>query len=343
MNELIESGVMVIPYSKEIREAFHVEQYLSGQKEYIQATPETVFVMGGFGAFGNPSSFHHPEIRTLRQSIYETTKPMFQQHYAGHYLECLVDRFCIRRPGTSVSAESWHRDISNVRLGEKRGREDDVIYGGWVNLDDANTQYFSCVPYTHTADSLDQGGFSRLSKEDAANYKARSQKIVIPPNHLIIFNEKTVHQVLPVKQEKNSYRLFMKYRISKDPQPLFPDIMNVIEAQGVFPLSLAQVPPMYGKLHAAAWRPQLKSFSQNIKPAFLDSTSSYTRVKRFMPSLQEADMDMFPVYSQPEIDMLRPVLLEESKKRLRPPPEEELSTGADDLAGGNQTKAAKTG
>lgn len=310
MQELITKGVMVIPYPENIRKQFNLNKYLSEQKEYVHINQNTNFVMGAFGAFGNPSSFHHPEIRKLRLNIYNFIKTYFSNTFHNKYLECIVDRFAIRRPDTSLSPETWHRDISNMKNNNIIGSNDDLIFGGWVNLDDNHTQQFSCVPCTH--DNILSGtGFTRLSKDDALKYKSIKEKINVPPNHLIIFNEKIIHQVLPIKYKNYSYRLFMKYRITSNPDtPLINTnhLLKVIENQDIFPLNVEQQPPMYAKLHAVNWKTRLNDFSENIKDEFIDKklqeTKQIKRVHRLMPSLKAAGYDLFPDYSEEEINML---------------------------------------
>ena len=307
MNELKTKGVTVVPFPEQ--EQFELHTFLTEQKEFVNSTVDTTFVMGAFGALGNPSSFHHPQVRQLRLNIFNHIKPYLQEQFPEHYIECLPDRFCIRNPDTSLSSESWHRDISNVhnKTQTRTGHDDDVIYGGWINLDKNNTQYFSCVPYTHT-DTTNEGGFAKIKKEEAAQaqYKAKREKIAIPPGHMLIFNEKTVHEVSPTKQKTKSYRLFMKYRLTRERQPLFPNNRQVAIDQGVFPLSLAQNPPIYGKLHAVNWKPRLETFSQNIRPEFMDKKSPYVRVQRFMSSLVDVQYELFPPYTEEELAILTP-------------------------------------
>ena len=314
MQQLLERGVTVIPYPEDIRKSFNCNQFLSEQKEFILSNKDTTkYVMGGFGAFGNPSSFHHEEVRKLRLSIYYHMLPYFKKTFSGQYLECIVDRFAKREPGTSVSPESWHRDISNVDKKKKiHGEPGDSIYGGWVNLDETNTQYFTCVPSTHMEDIVGSG-FAKITKADIPLYNSKKEKISVPPNHLIIFNEKLVHAVTPSKIKTDTYRLFMKYRITSNPScPLFPaaEISKIIDEQGVFPLSLEQMPPMYSKMHMVNWRDRVAEFSLNFHPQFLEKkklkteTEMRSYVVRFMPSLKEAGLELFSPYSEEEKNML---------------------------------------
>lgn len=328
MKELLERGVTVIPFPMEIREGFNIDKFLSEQKEFINIDKNTQFVMGGFGAFGNPSSFHHEEVRKLRLAIYNHMFPLFRQAFPGKYIECIVDRFAKRVFGSSLSPEDWHRDISNIKKKQIHGEPDDNIFGGWVNLDTTNEQYFTCVPSTHT-DKTTGSGFAKIAKTNYPKYKSAKEKILVPPNHLIIFNEKLVHAVTATKTKTDSYRLFMKYRITSNSEcPLFPksEISKIIEEQGVFPLSLEQMPPMYSKNHIRNWQPRLKEFSLNILPQFLapkknkkivesvtscgDDINTPPYVMRFMPSLKEAGVETFTPYSIQEKEMLTLIKLE---------------------------------
>ena len=345
MEELLQRGVAVIPYPAEIRQNFNIRKFLSEQKEFINSDETTTqFVMGGFGAFGNPSSFHHEEVRKLRLAIYTHVFPLFRQAFPGKYIEGIVDRFAKRFAGSSLSPEDWHRDISNVKNKKIHGEPDDNIFGGWVNLDETNEQFFTCVPSSHT-EKTTGSGFALISKSEHPQYKAAKEKICIPPNHLIIFNEKIAHVVTATKTKTDSYRLFMKYRITRNPEcALFSpaEISKIIEEQGVFPLSLEQIPPMYSKTHMRSWKPRVKEFSLNIKPQFLAPkknkktvaaivTATATTadaadeanataienqldeplyVMRFMPSLKQAGVETFAPYTAAEKKMLTLIKLE---------------------------------
>lgn len=122
--------------------------------EYAKKGRDVQRVLGGFGALGNPSSFHHPYIRKLRGCIKRrVARRLFHPYVLRRYgrrqevarlvdndnddhrqekteespkgrpairLEKLFDRVCVRsnRFG-SVTAESWHRDTYD---GDKLGR-----------------------------------------------------------------------------------------------------------------------------------------------------------------------------------------------------------------------------
>ena len=127
---LIEKGVVVFPILSEeetniFRTAF---QRVRGEfPEFVKNTEDIPFVMGGFGAYGNPASFHNGYIRYLRlftapimseffghvaQEL-DRSNPVQEPPQEGQwYLEHLFDRMCCRPAGSSISAESAHRDLN---------------------------------------------------------------------------------------------------------------------------------------------------------------------------------------------------------------------------------------
>lgn len=206
------------------------------------------FVGGGFSALANPSSFHHPTIRALRALVYErvlaadkhagkgdgnTGKSVFgfwdpESENHGRMLEKLSDRLMYRRIGVAPPAESWHRDDA---LGVDPANPDtdypaDVVYGGWLNLDVGANQYFSCIPYSASTTTRTGSGFGTIKSrayDDSGKPHDRVEmlewiqhmyRIKVPPGHLLIFDEMTIHEVLATEKPFDSMRLFFGWRIS---------------------------------------------------------------------------------------------------------------------------------
>src|SRR5207237_10896319 len=140
----------------------------------------------------------------------------------------------LRRKGTAPTAELWHRDKSPTP---------DTVFGGWVNLDLGNTQYFSCVPGTHNV-TVEGAGFERFSPEEAMEFKAHKELIACPPGHWIAFNQLLVHEVLSKKAKQDSLRQYIGFRLTQETTPLF-DLTRVFSEQGVPPLPSGQQPPLY--------------------------------------------------------------------------------------------------
>jgi hypothetical protein len=307
MSTLLLTGVVVIPLPEEIVSGFDLARFLNGQKEYKVSNPDTIFVVGGFGALANPSSQHHEEIRKLRRSVYNYMRPLFAAKFPGKFLELIPDRFSIRNKNLPITAESWHKDVTAVV------EEGEHIFGGYLNLDANQTQYFSCIPGSHLEPTPGEG-FAKLSEANAKQYDSRRIIFNVPPRSTILFDERTTHEIAKRKiVEDKSYRQYFKWRISKAPKSTlgYDVIKKSIVEQGVFPLHSigpSPLPPMYGKLHALHWSDRLVEFSQNVRDCYLDAPNKKGQilVKRFLPSLLEVGAPLFPDYTEEEISMLYP-------------------------------------
>jgi hypothetical protein len=207
---------------------------------------------------------------------------MFEHLFPGRNLEALFDRLSIRRMGTTIGAESWHRDVGQKEPG-------DIIYGGWVNLDPPGTppQQFSCVPGDVLPPDVDPLGFAKFAKEDYPQlnqaFKASGGPISIPPGHVILFDQTIAHKITGAKAKRTSMRLYMGWRITTSTIPLY-DKAAIITAQAVPPLPSGQPAPMYAKLHWVNWKDRLQEFSTGFKPGCLDAKRPGF-VARELPSL----------------------------------------------------------
>jgi hypothetical protein len=304
---LFEDGVMICESPKDIYK--NLVNFHKQQIEFIDPCTPNV-IMGGFGAYGNPTSFHHPEIRQIRKIVYNYLFPSFQTHFKGKNIEMLLDRFAKRAKGTQPTAESWHRDVTDSKI----KLDDDNIYGGWINLDPpgSDPQSFSCVPGTHK-DKHTNKGFARIDKNDIDEYKNRKKVYSIPPGHMIMFNQDIIHEVFPKKSKFDSYRLFCGWRVTSGYEPLYDNSL-VFEEQGIPRLGGGMLPPMYYSTH---WmypklRQNLFNFSNNIRPEFKEEKelkskkTVYNVVQRYMKSLKESGLQLWPSYSKEEIDIHHP-------------------------------------
>ena len=235
------------------------QEFLNECKSFqeFKSFPNNEFVLGGFGALGNPSSFHNLFVRKLRMNVYKNSKKIFKSMYKNKNIECVFDRMMLRTKGQAPSRETWHRDVTpNLK-------ENDKMFGGWINLDDEN-QYFSCVPGTHKISQTDmkKKGFAQIKKgtEEFKKLDAEKIKVTIPPGHCIIFFQHIIHEVLAKKMKYDSYRVFNRFRITNDTTPVF-DITSVLDNQSVPRLPSNQIPPMYAKLHWTNWVKKIENWS----------------------------------------------------------------------------------
>lgn len=305
---------------------------------------ETPRVLGGFGAFGNPSSFHSPTVRAVRQVVLPVARKVFAQAYPqpaarALVLEQLLDRVCLRTPGTKIPAESWHRDITppQVKLPRPDGTVEKEptdlpsaqVFGGWVNLNKAGgeDQQFIFVPETHKEDPTESQlkGFEPILKEDQPALDKRCQTLTVPPGHLIIFFQHIAHKVAPTKYKSPSLRLFIGWRVGGPESHFFGNeymnrVLSNFEASA---LPSGQRPPLYSanclsirNAKTIAWsRRALKSslLVQKI-PTKKSGKDPYTIAPRFLTSLVPKFRERFPrfftPYSAAQLRALKPQLLQ---------------------------------
>ena len=241
-----------------------------------EADPRTLFerqdiklAVGGFAALAHPSSFHNEFARALRfrAETHVVEHDIFGLAAggvnAGKKLEQVVDRTMIRRPGQTPTAEAWHRDIARGTLAG------DEVFGGWINLDPQNDQYFSCVPGS-AHDRPDAGvdyesGFAKIGNSSHPSIISRSYRVVIPPGHMMVFNERTIHEVAPVTCEgRSSCRLFFGWRITNGDTPLFYDLERRLTEQDGMPLKSGQHKHAYSDPRCGGRYKEMRNFNKDL-------------------------------------------------------------------------------
>jgi hypothetical protein len=320
--ELRENGVAVVP----CQVAFDLNSFLQGQREFKGITPSALS-LGAFGAMGTPSSFHHPEIRKARQSAHDQLVGLFSLVHPGMNLEVLFDRFSKRRVGTTLTAESWHRDVGDYPNG-------DVVYGGWVNTDSIGSvpQSFSCIPgdvLPILDDETRKTGFVPFDQKNKALMQALTAKrrvYSVQPGHAIVFNQTIAHEILKTVVKADSYRLYIGWRITRDDMPIYDrfnedfvkskrkrlsvplPLSEIVKRQACPPLPSGQMPPMYAQLHMSYPKNRtlhLEPFSLQFHDNYIDPKYGNV-VMRFFPPLQEVGLEPFPPYSDADIAILVP-------------------------------------
>jgi len=314
--DLFKHGVCVIDTHNIHNFPTH-EQFKAAIKEFPEYKPDIqdteARTLGGFGAFNNPSSFHHRTILQIRRSIHEPVKQLLWSYYEQKIkaenecfeqafndyvdsaaetevdntsdvstevdntsdvstvevsdeeceyqeaqeveeepiqnIEQIPDRVMWRVASQTISQELWHRDTSPHAL------QNDVVFGGWVNMDTADTreeqfQEFICVLQSQEEDATGGSGFSRVDKTDHPNLETLQCTIKIPPGHMILFDSTILHNVAQNKG-KEVFRQFIGFRLStptNDQEPLLnlinkddDDYINTrIESNGTFCLKSGQ-------------------------------------------------------------------------------------------------------
>ena len=276
-------GYAVVPFPPFIRERFNLLAFLSDQREFIHSDPEQLFVLGGFGALANPSSFHHPMRRQLMNDIFDYMEPIFRRTFQNsdlkdyRYLSMIPDRFGIRRVGQEVGKETWHKDSSMTAEQAHVA----LVFGGWINLNASLNTYFSCVP-ADVIPPLETGGFYERKLQQKGGFTAEKERIpelnrrkfrvVVPPNHIVIFNEMLTHEVVKaVTTEPFNYRCYLKWFVSKNDIPYWPRerMENYFAHQSQIGMSRYQPDaPLFASAHSSygAGVEKLVQFSERIIP-----------------------------------------------------------------------------
>lgn len=113
---LYKDGVCVVPIPNLDNGHELVLQAVREFPEYKNNDGNLQYVFGSFGGLGNPSAFHHPNVRLLRQIVLEGVKPLFKEYlkiYGGrnNRIETIFDGIGIRSNDYGVpSKNSWHTD-----------------------------------------------------------------------------------------------------------------------------------------------------------------------------------------------------------------------------------------
>ena len=272
-------------------------------------------MLGGFAAMANPSSFHHPTIRKLREMMTAAILDTDALPIKGRKLEKPFDRTLFRIPGETPTAESMHRDESTAALNS------DVIFGGWVNLEDV-PQYFSCCPRTHIEVGNQNKGFAKItSKEEKAKYRPLFRRVEIPPGCCVIFYERLVHEVVAIRSTRTMYRMFLGWRVTDAEEPLFGSqtTLGWISDQAVPKIKSGQDPPVWPSAYSnfprnfqklTDWSkrtfvPQCL-YTQTVGGSGAAAGTQWVRVKAKMLSLRQYGLPMWPVYDQAETALLAP-------------------------------------
>lgn len=237
-------------------------------------------VLGGFAAFGQSSNWHTPVNLMARLGVGKILTGIVSTDgvYKQMFVEIIPDRMLERPAGVTAAGESWHRDISPiVNTQGVQATEQDIIFGGWVNFNDTENQYFSCFIKSHmltnelAANNRANNGFQKMSKQEQQQYELWKQQnqqgyaeITIPPKHAIIFNQSMVHEVRKTKLAFTMKRVFTAFRITNSPDPLISDIRGRLVRGESIPLKSGEIGSMYAKLHWTNHRALLENYAMRL-------------------------------------------------------------------------------
>eukprot|EP01094_Clydonella_sp_ATCC50884_P006502 TRINITY_DN15720_c0_g1_i1.p1 TRINITY_DN15720_c0_g1~~TRINITY_DN15720_c0_g1_i1.p1 ORF type:complete len:459 (-),score=25.70 TRINITY_DN15720_c0_g1_i1:263-1513(-) len=344
---LVRYGVAVVPFldaddllrfrSWLDHDMAHFPEYNPSQEDNIFQTrdEDRQYVFGPYGALSNPSSFHCPSARAMRQmgflNTVDVVKAMnvFEQH-PQRRLEMLYGSIRIKSKGNEVGDGPWLQDNCGFtkyrRPGDKRvgkGRHD-VMIRGWVNLD-LEEQQFVCIPGTHV-DKLayrDLIVSKKMVKKMGKNaWKLRKQRlealehvIRIPPGHQLLYNICVIHQVPSIPTMRRSYRVALSFRLTYSNVPICNND-SVMDKQGLPYRDTGSKPVMYSQDTWRWSRGDLVSWSermlrsqvlvQRVVKSGKKKGTYYTVVPMEMHSLKEYGLPMYPPYTRNDRRLFRP-------------------------------------
>lgn len=251
-DRLLSEGFVVVPFA----DATHLAALRAGFDRVLTQAPEfrdadvhdatCKFVQGGFGALGTPTSFHHPIVRRAREEMMAAVVESHVLPLGGRKLEMTFDRIVFRRAGQAPTKESLHRDEAPT------ASDGDDVFGGWLNLDLA-AQWFHCCPRTHVEVGTQNKGFAKIRDPALVQrHKAGLRRVAVAPGHILIFYERIVHEVAPVKATCDMRRIHAGWRLTHSDEPLFGrDATDAwIGDQAVPRLKSGQEPTVFPAAHA---------------------------------------------------------------------------------------------
>lgn len=286
-------------------------------EKVLHGSFQAPLVGGSFAALAHAESFHHPAIRRLRLlvdghavDLLRNLPPYVQlgerplvydvdeEKLLPPQVTQLFDRVLIRPIGAKPTAEFWHRDTTPLCGKNER------VFGGWLNLNHKHVQHASLAPGTAMSQELVAArGFHRIPPDQKNYYKSNRILVDIPPGHLFIFDETTVHEVVSKKQvEEPLLRLFFAFlrstsHVQKNYHPLIKRNLEAIKSQGVPLLKSDQAPSYYPKLYNVNHQSKrdylLAQLTQYASPAS-------TKFPCVLPPLQHP----FPRYTNQDIDIM---------------------------------------
>lgn len=309
--ELRENGYTVVPIASSescVRRLADMVREDMRQYPEFEGDGDGRYVMGAFGGFGNPSSFHGTGVREVRSHVHEVSREIFKLAYADDadkkslVCEQLLDRVVERHPGTKPGAEGWHRDSTpkhvrvpygggDVLVGERindvcapfesETTTSGTLYGGWINLSEQGvTQYFVCAPGTHRdRDESGNSGFAPIENVHTRELDAQKREVSVPPGHWLLFQQNLAHKVRSYTVRQRELRVHIAFNVSRGyARPLFGDQYHarVIRQLESPLLPSGQLPPLYSPNHLACFPERLSEWAcaRLIKDILYDHTFS---------------------------------------------------------------------
>lgn len=232
---------------------------------------------GSFGALNYASSYHNEASVYIDEFVADTMEPILTTAASLQGLSkwsVLPDRLCYRTK--KQPPETWHSDHTAGATSTE-----DLFFGTIVNLNEKQSQIFTCVPGSHTLGARLEGGeYTPVDKAKLAEYKANAVTLTIPPNHALLFFENIIHRVSGKKPKTPLLRKYVAFRLSDDATQWNPSNINRMATQSALAHKGGEVAPMYPNLWWVNWADKLEAYSERLIPAVLTQATYKSGKKR---------------------------------------------------------------
>jgi predicted NAD-dependent protein-ADP-ribosyltransferase YbiA (DUF1768 family) len=268
MIKLFENGYSIFKGYK----GNQLNSYFSEQLEFKNNSEKDT----NFSAFAalckHPSSFHHKEIRKIRMNIYKDFVEKFKLYFPKMKIRMLFDCLCCITKKSKYNQCNFSDDF----------RKDDLVFRGFVNLNDSGNQYFH---------------YKRLDKQDENIFKE-----IIFPKHVVLYSTKNIEECDYSTDNENEtdYRLYFGFQLSKNDKN-DKDNLGFIETQSI--------PEIYGLVQELWTDEELKNWSVKLKQyskKFIKSMLNEDGIVHKNPSLKsENSIIDFNPYTDEEINIYK--------------------------------------
>ena len=235
MIKLFENGYSIFKGNK----GNQLNSYFSEQIEFKNNSEKDT----NFSAFNalckHPTSFHHKEIRNIRMNIYKDFIGKFKLYFPKMKFRMLFDCLCCITKKSKYNQCNFSDDF----------RKDDLVFRGFVNLNDSGNQYFH---------------FKRIDKQDETPLKE-----IIFPKHVVLYNTKNIEECDYSTDNENEtdYRLYFGFQLSKNDKE--EDNLESIETQSI-PKIYGLVQELWTDEELNKWSVKLKQYSKKFIKSMLN-------------------------------------------------------------------------
>jgi len=145
--------------------------------------------------------------------------------------------------------------------------------------------------------------------------------VVIPPGHIMLFNQNLLHEVLPTAGTHILKRVFTGARLSESADSLIIGLKELYKSGSIIPLKSGQLPAMWPQLWAVNWKDKLRVFTeqfQGLPNSHLNANNQLERWARpFLPLEPYSEEELDKYYMPRRLPPLHPPLANNNNQDYR--------------------------